>query len=125
MATVRLFNAKIVDECGGEFPQAFVAIRAASKSAQETFTNTQCEGEYSIETTLEAISYKVNYWYSPTTKAAGYPSRPLLSYDDGEFSDTFTVDVEHPETKEILSGSREPSVMMFDAIQADIIRKFK
>jgi hypothetical protein len=121
---VKTFFAKVTDEYGGEYPQAFVAVRAFSETSQNTGRSENCEANYVIETELEAITYKVNYWYTEQTKANGKRSRPLINDDNGVFSDVFTVNLEDPEVIQILDSAMEHNDKILHAIKSDVMRKF-
>ena len=120
---VKTFKSPIVDEYGGIFPSAFVAIRAFSKSSQETGYSESLDGNYKCELDLEAITYKANYWYSEQTKAEGKRSRPLRCDDDtGGFTDVFEVNLFHDESIAILA--EEPTATTItDLIESDMKRR--
>lgn len=122
---VKVFNTKITDEYGGEYPQAVVAIRAFSESSQNTGTSADCVEAYKMEIELEAITYKANYWYTAQTKAQGRRSRPLVGEDgDGEFSDVFEVDLDLPEVAVILASNTPQVEKVLQAIRADMLKRF-
>jgi hypothetical protein len=121
---VKTFFSKVTDEYGGEYPNAFVAVRAFSETSQTTGYSENCEDSYSIESDLDAITYRVNYWYSDITRANGKRSRPLNHEENGVFSDVFTVDLMDLEVIKILSGDYGHTDKVLDAIKADITRKF-
>lgn len=122
---VKTFFSKITDEYGGEYPQAFVAVRAFSETSQNTGYSENCEDDYKIETELEAITYKVNYWYSEKTKADGKRSRPLINEGADGFTDVFEVDLENAETVQILASAMAPTDKVLHVIKTDVIRRFK
>ncbi len=121
---VKTFLSKVTDEYGGEYPQALVAVRAFSESSQNTGHSENCEGNYEIESELEAITYKANYWYSEQTKADGRRSRPLINDDSGIFTDVFEVDLEHAEALQILDSAMPHIDKILHLIRTDVIRKF-
>ena len=121
---VKTFTAHITDEYGGEYPQAVVAIRAFSETSQNTGYSENCEEAYKVETEIDAITYKVNYWYSAQTKAQGRRSRPLISDVDGAFSDVLEVDLDQPDVMSILGGSLHPVDKVLQAIKIDLLRRF-
>jgi len=125
MTQVKTFFSKITDEYGGEYPQAFVAVRAFSETSQNTGYSENCEEDYKVETDLEAITYKVNYWYSEKTKADGKRSRPLINEGVGGFTDVFEVDLENPETVQILASAMAPVDKILHIIKSDVVRRFK
>lgn len=122
---VKTFFSKVTDEYGGEYPQAFVAVRAFSETSQNTGYSENCEDNYKIESDLEAITYKVNYWYSEQTKESGKRSRPLVYEDDGAFTDIFVVDLEHPEAIQVMGSAMPPIDKILHLIKSDVIRRFK
>ena len=121
---VKTFFTNITDEYGGEYPKAFVAVRAFSESSQTTGTSKDCEENYVVESELEAITYKVNYWYTEQTKADGKRSRPLINDTDGVFSDVFVVDLEDPQVAQILTSNMDHTDKVLHAIKSDVTRKF-
>lgn len=122
---VKTFFSKVTDEYGGEYPQAFIAVRAFSESSQNTGYSENCEDNYKIESELEAITYKVNYWYSEQTKQDGKRSRPLIHENEGKFTDVFNVDLEHEEAVQILNSAMAPFDKILHLIKSDVIRRFK
>ena len=121
---VKTFFSKVTDEYGGEYPQAIVAVRAFSESSQTTGNSSNCQDNYVIDSELEAITYKVNYWYSEKTKADGKRSRPLINDDNGNFTDVFTVDLENPDVISILDSDADHFDKVLSAIKVDAKRKF-
>ena len=124
MTPVKTFFAKVTDEYGGEYPLAFVAVRAFSETSQTTGHSENCEDNYNVESELEAITYKVNYWYTEQTKSDGKRSRPLIHEDNGVFSDVFTVDLEASDVVQVLAGDMEHFDKVLQAIKYDVTRKF-
>lgn len=120
---VKLFTAKVTDEYGGEYPNALVAVRAFSESSQTSGLSQDCYAAYAIDAELDAITYKVNYWYTDTTKAAGKRSRPLINDEEGTFSDIFTVDIDDPKVIEVLTSSLGHVDMILQAIEIDVKQK--
>ena len=120
---VRTFTCSIKDEYDGVYPGAFVAIRAFSESSQTTGHSKDCYANYAIDADLEAITYKVNYWYNETTRANGKRSRPLLHDEDSVFSDVFTVDIDDPKVVEILNGEMGTIEGILQAIETDLRQK--
>ena len=120
---VRTFTCSITDEYGGVYPDAFVAIRAWSESSQTTGSSKDCYANYTIDADLEAITYKVNYWYNETTRADGKRSRPLLHDKDGIFSDVFIADIEDTKVLEKLNSQLGTVEGTLQAIEIDIKQK--
>ena len=121
---VLTFFSKVTDEYGGEYPLALVAVRAFSASPQTTGYSEDCVGNYSIGSEIEAITYKVNYWYTEQTKELGKRSRPLMTEENGKFTDVFNVDLKDVEVQDILSVDADHVDKVLRAIKADITRKF-
>jgi hypothetical protein len=122
---VKTFFSKVTDEYGGEYPEALIAVRAFSETSQNTGYSENCEDNYKIETDLEAITYKVNYWYSEQTKEDGKRSRPLIHESDNVFTDVFEVDLEHDEAIQILNSAMLPVDKILHIIKSDVVRRFK
>ncbi|QDP63246.1 MAG: hypothetical protein Unbinned1520contig1002_44 [Prokaryotic dsDNA virus sp.] len=118
------FFSKVTDEFGGEFPLAFVSVRKWSESSQTSGESIDGRADYAVESDVEAIAYKVSYWYTPETEAAGKRSRPLLIDKNGTFTDVLNVDMEDAEVVAILAGDSDHVSKILLAIKADITRKF-
>ena len=125
MTVVKTFFSPDTDEYGGKYPNAFLAVRAFSESSQNTGKSENCEDDYVIETELETITYKVNYWYSEATKADGKRSRPLVNENEDGFTDVFVVDLEDVVIIKILESNMDPTDKVLHIIQSDVIRRFK
>ena len=121
---VKTFHAPITDEYGGQYPQALVAVRDWANYALESGTSIDCEGNYKIESDIDAITYKANYWYSGELKASGKRSRPLLHETEEGFSDVFKVDLEHQQSIGIINGDLDPINKVLHLIRLDITRRF-
>jgi hypothetical protein len=125
MTQVKVFTSRVVDEFGGVFPNAILAVREFSKNTQETGASTDCVGNYVIETEVAAITYKVNYWYTEATKLEGKRSRPLIHEEDGEdATDVFVVDLEQVEVEVILESALSSHDKIMKIIESDAIRRF-
>lgn len=117
-------KTKVVDEFGGEYPEALTVAHAFSESSQTTGYCEQGQNKYTIEANVEAITYKVNYWYNEQTKASGKRTRQLCQEVDGKFTAVFNVDLENPEVERILASEMEHHEKILAAVKADITRKF-
>ena len=121
---VKFFQSKVTDEYGGEYPLAIVAVRAFSETSQTTAYSEDLEKDYVTNSEVEAITYKVNYWYSEKTKAEGRRSRPLINGDNDKFTDVFTVNLDNQEVIDILNSETGYLDKILRAIKADAIKKF-
>lgn len=121
MTQVKLINTAISDEYGGEYPEAIVALWAFSETTKTTGICENREGMYDIESDIKAITYKVSYWYTPETKAAGKMSRPLTHEEDGVFTDVFTAEINTPEVDDILDSNvgHVEKILQIIALDAD------
>ena len=122
---VRVLTTKIVDEYGGIYPEAVVAIRLFSESSQSTGVSNDSVSPYQVEQEIDAISYSASYWYSQKTKQDGKRSRPLVVEVDSEFTDLLTVDLESQLVIDALQGQCDPTERILRAICADIKNRFK
>lgn len=139
---VRTFRAKIKTEIGAVHPDAFVCIRSFAGAPATSYESDGFTGHYNKKSTFDVIPYEASYYVSVEAKEEGYLSAPLLQFIKGEdeskdeegniieattnkFEKLHYVNMEHSATREILSGTREIPVMVLDAIQADIIRRFE
>ena len=116
----RTFIAPLVDEYGWLFKKAVVGILALEGNAITGLKSVNCEGNYAIENDVEAIAYKVMFYCSDETKAAGYRSRPLKREESGAFTDAFNVDMANPEVIEILKSGKGHEEKLLSAVIADI-----
>ena len=121
---VKVFTTQITDEYGGVYPNAVVAIRAYSETSQNSAVSEDCTENYIVETELDAITYKANYWYTTTTKDHGRRSRPLISDDSGLFTDVFEVNLEDENIINILASSLHPVEKILQAIEVDLLKRF-
>lgn len=154
---VKVFEAKIEDECGGVWPKAIVAILDFSELCQTTGSATSFKGEYSLSHDVHGISYKVSYYYDQSKMDQGKRSRPLMhdvyiepeiifeKNDNGEYvrddngekiptkemtegryvlSDTFKVDDNHPDIRQVLESDLGFESKMLRAIKMDISIRF-
>ena len=122
-AAVKTFFSKITDEYDGEYPNAFAAIREWSESSQKTGGSIDCQGAYTLEADLEAIAYKLNYWYSEETRSKGKRSRPLLNDESGTFTDVFIVDMDNPKVIAALALNPGTIGATLEAIQIDVAQR--
>lgn len=123
MTAIKTFSCQIRNEYGGVFPGAFVAVRAWSENSQSTGVSEDCEGEYTIETELDAITYKVNYWYTNATKQEDWRSCPLIKKGEDGFTDVFEVDLDDAEIIQIMNSSMAPLDKVLQVIKADCVRR--
>lgn len=124
MTTPRTFFSKVVDEYGGEYPQAVVVIRDWSISHQETGRSVDGVQSYDISSNVGALSYKLSYHYNQDTRAQGKKLRPLY-FEDGEtMSDVFEVNLSLPEVTTIFAGEGDSHDKLLRAIEIDATIKF-
>jgi hypothetical protein len=129
--TVKTFSAYVEDKLGWDYPNALVAIRTASESSQNTFESDDCKGEYSEGTSSHVIAYTANFWGTRQMQAAGKPSRPLFDKvvseptAQPEFDDLFVVDLDHPQSVQVLNSNATAIDKTFTLIELDLIRRFK
>lgn len=124
MTVPRTFFSKVVDEYGGEYPQAVVVIRDWSISHQETGRSVDGVQPYDISSNVSGLSYKLSYHYNQDTRAQGKKLRPLY-FEEGEaMSDVFEVDLTNQEVIDILDGEGETLDKRLRAIETDATIKF-
>ena len=90
---VKLFNAKVTDEYGGEYPLAIVGLRMITGTLDFSLYSENLEGTYEEDESIVKVAFKASYWYSAKTKAEGKRSRPLMQEIDGKFTDVFSVEL--------------------------------
>lgn len=125
MAKSKPFFSKIIDEYGGEYPQALVSIRNYSISHQETGeTDSECNDDFETKTRVSALSYQLSYHYNDNTRAQGKRKRPLYFEDGEKLSDVYNVDLSLPEVITIFNGAGETIDKVLRAIEIDATMKF-
>tara|TARA_R110002096_G_scaffold34869_1_gene99339 strand:- start:334 stop:714 length:381 start_codon:yes stop_codon:yes gene_type:complete len=120
---VRRFFAKIKDEYGGEYPGAFVAVRKWGENLFRSGESADLQVNYVVESDLEAITYKVSYWYTEETLSLGKRSRPLLNEVDGSFTDIHNVNMDNPKVIEALNSDPGSIAATLLAIEIDVKQK--
>jgi hypothetical protein len=124
MTQPKSFASKVVDEYGGEYPQAIVVIRDWSISHQETGRSKDGVSPYEVSTKVSNLAYQLSYHYNESTRAQGKKLRPLY-FEEGEgTSDVYTVDLDLPEVITILNGAGETIDKLLRAIEIDATMKF-
>lgn len=124
MSTVKTFKAKVTDEDDWPYPEAFVAVRQWSQSAQETGNSSDCKEDYTEEYAVEAIAYRANYWPDSEVQAKGLKSKPLINQENTEEPQLFTVDLNHLQSLQVLNSSMSPADKRFRLIELDVTRRF-
>ena len=122
---IKTFHAKLSDEYD-EYPEAFVAIHEFSITTQETFKSVDCECDYSENgVEFQAAAYKVNFWNSSQAKTNGKRSRPLQCESDNGLTDVFVVDLEHPESIQIMNSELPGKEKSLHLMRKDLTRRFQ
>ena len=121
------FATPIVDEHGGRFNEALVY---AMQLRCNSFTDLDAEaengeGNYTVTNEVEAITYRVQYYYSEQTLADGFRSRTLKEEVDGAYTNVFNVDVDDPEVLAILGSDQSHEEKLLNAVKVDIIRRYR
>ncbi len=125
MQEVEVFSAKVVDEYGGEYPQAIVSVLRASETSQRTLVSHEGVSPYDEESEIDGIAYSVNYHYTATTKAQGKRSRPLIIEEDGDFTNVLTVNFGTEATAAVMGGNLAHNDKIMAIIRADIAERYK
>ena len=124
MTAPKTFFSKVVDEYGGEYPQAVVVVRDWSISHQETGSSPDGVTPYDIKSKVGAFSYKLSYHYNQDTRAQGKKLRPLY-FEDGEtMSDVFEGDLSLAVVSEAFEGEGSSHDKLMSAIEIDATMKF-
>tara|TARA_R110002096_G_scaffold190208_2_gene371196 strand:- start:1041 stop:1430 length:390 start_codon:yes stop_codon:yes gene_type:complete len=119
---VKTFISRIEDEYGRVYPEALVAVLGYAEHSTKAHVSNNCKGFYSIDAELEAITYNLNYYHSTEKESEGFRSHPLYFMEDGKLTGTYTVDLDHEDTIQILNGSLDYESKLFQCIQADTRR---
>jgi len=128
---IKTFTAYVEDKLGWDYPQALVAIRTASESSQNTFESDDCKGNYSEGVCSHVIAYTANFWGTKQQQMADKPSRPLFNKvipeptAEPEFEEIFMVDLDHPQSIQVLNSNANATDKTFTLIELDLIRRFK
>ena len=118
------FIGNIEEDWGWEFPEALIAIRTFSKTAQDTGVSEDDNGNYVMESKFEAIIYTANYFANAKTQADGKRSKPLYNKDDEDLKHLLKVDLTTNESIQVLAKDLSPLDKMFKLIELDVERRF-
>lgn len=110
----------IRDDWGIDHPEALVAVRHWSISAQDTGSDS--DGVYIVDSKVEAIAYTISFWGSDALQLAGKRSRPIFNIEGGE---EFQVDLTHVESIQAQESAMDAREKMFRQIELDVNRRFK
>ena len=117
------FECKIVDEYGGVYPNAVVAILDGHEYLNRGLHADAPGSAYSFETSTDGASYEVMYWYK-RENIGKFKARPLRIADGDSFTDAITVDIEHPAAKEIMSRVGDHEDNLIKLFKSDLTRLF-
>lgn len=124
MTAPKTFFSKVVDEYGGEYPQAIVVVRDWSMSLQATGNSPDGVQPYDIKSKVAAFTYKLSYHYNQDTRAQGKKLRPLY-FEDGEtMSDVFQGDTSSSEVMAAFDDEGDSNDRLMAAIVIDATMKF-
>ena len=121
---VHVFTTNVKDRLGWGYPSALVVVRQASTSSQNTYVSESCEGNYTNHSAVEAVAYRANFWGNVEMQQQRLPSRPLINLDNTEDEDLFSVDLDHPQSVQILNSALTQIEKEFKLIELDVTRRF-
>jgi len=124
MKIAETFQCKIVDEYGGVYPNAIVAILDGHEYMNRSFTAEDAGSTYKFTTTTDGVSYMVMYWYEKDN-VGKFKSRPLRIADGDGFTNVIGVDMDHPIAAEILAGNLQPDDKLIQLVKSDLSRRFR
>ena len=124
MTQPKTFYSKVIDEYGGEYPQAVVVIRDWSISHQETGKSVGGVAPYDVTSNVGGLSYSLSYHYNQDTRSQGKKLRPLYFEDGDTMSDVFEVDLSNDEVMAALNSSGDALENRLRAIEIDATMKF-
>ena len=124
MTQVKTFKATVKCDRDWVYENAFVAVRQWSESSQNTGSTEDFKGVYDVDSAVEAIAYRGNFWQSVQDQVDGKRSKPLVNLDSDGDSDLFKVDLEHLQSIQVMNSSMAPLDKMFRLIELDVIRRF-
>lgn len=119
------FHAKVQDELGWNYPDAFVAIRHAHESSEKTMITSDFNN-FNVENDIKILAYRANFWGDEETfrRLEAKNSRPLVN-TSGDDPDLFTVDLNTSESINVMNGPMSSDDKTLELIRLDIIRRFK
>lgn len=117
------FECKIVDEYGGVYPNAVVAILDGHEYLNRGLHADAPGSAYSFKTSTDGASYEVMYWYK-RENIGKFKARPLRVADGDGFTDVIAVDMEHAEAVEIMSRVTDRDDNLIRLFKSDLIRLF-
>jgi hypothetical protein len=128
MTIAETFQCKIIDEYGGEYPEAIVAILDGHEYLNRSFNADAPGSEFVFKTRTDGVSYMVMYCYK-RENVGKFKWRPLRIADGDGFTNVIKVDMEHPEAVELLERPNIRGINQDDStlhlIKSDLIRMFK
>tara|TARA_R110002051_G_C8504477_1_gene465336 strand:+ start:159 stop:533 length:375 start_codon:yes stop_codon:yes gene_type:complete len=123
MKIAETFECQIVDEYGGVYPNAYVAILDGHEYLNRGFSAEAPGSEYVFDTTIDGASYMVMYWYTKEN-VGKFKSRPLRIADGAGFTNVVEVDMDHAEALEIMARPLHQDDRLLKLIKSDLIRRF-
>ncbi len=121
---VETFECKIIDEYGGVYPNAIVAILDGHEYRNRGFSADGPGSSYSFTDEIDSVSYMVMYWYEKGN-IGKFKSRPLRIAEGEGFTNVIGVDMEHPIAKEILKGTMPEDNKLIQLVKSDLSRRFR
>jgi hypothetical protein len=71
-----------IDGCGGEFPDALIAINNVGIDSHQLLKADFEDGIYKCRgAEIKKLVYSVNFWYKTNLRTEGWPPRPLITRD--------------------------------------------
>lgn len=123
MKIAETFECPIIDEYGGSYPNAIVAILDGHEYSNRGFHADDIGSELVFESSIDGVSYEVMYYYGEDF-VGKYRSRPLKIKSDEGFTTSIPVDMEHVESEQIQHRAIDPDEKIIQLIKADLIRRF-
>ena len=124
MTIADTFQCKIIDEYGGVYPDAFVAILDGHEYLNRSFSAEAPGSNYVFKTRTDGAAYMVMYWYSKEL-VGKFKSRPLRVAEGDGFTNIIKADMDHGEAIEIMERPMSQDERLLHLIKSDLQRKFK
>lgn len=124
MTDPKVFNSKVIDEYGGEYPDAIVTIRKYKAAFEEIGESKDGLCPYETRLDVNNLAYQLSYHYNENTRAQGKKKRPLFFESGDGMSDVYVADLTLEDVRNQLDGDGESTGKILNAIKADFISKY-
>ena len=123
---LQIIRARIRDEYNGLYPEALVAAYAGAGYSELSFEADGIEegADLGFRSSVESVTYKVNYWYEPENEKQGIPSRQLKEFRDGVLTDVLHVNLSRHEAVAIMDSALPLEEKILAVIKLDLLSRY-